>query len=162
MFKPQDAITPRGKRQVVRRDQRRQLVRAMQPLQQLEHSPSILLVQISGRFICQQHARPGDERPGNRYALLFPSGEFPCAVIGPLFQANLRQPLPRHPQRGSKIFAAQQQRHGYVFRSRKIRQQLVALPQKSHRAIPEFRQRCVIICFNGFRVEVYFTARRRV
>src|SRR6266404_3249838 len=155
-------VTPRGERQVVRRDQRRQLVRAVQPFQQLEHSPSILLVQISRRFICQQHARPSDERPGDRDALLFPSGEFTCAVIGPVFQANLREPLPRHPQRGSKIFAAHQQRHGYVFRSRKIGQQLMTLPQKSDGTIPKLRQRRVINRFNGFRCEVYCTARCRV
>src|SRR2546427_5390835 len=35
-------------RSIVRGDERRQLVRAVQPFQQLEHSPSILLVQISG------------------------------------------------------------------------------------------------------------------
>src|SRR5882757_832225 len=162
MFQRQDPITSRGERQVVRRDQRRQLVRAVQSFQQLEHSPSILLVQISGRFICQQHGRPSDERPGNRNALLFPSGEFPCAVVGSIFQAHLRDPLPRHPERGSKIFTAHQQRHGYVFRSRKVRQQLVALPQKSNGTISKFRQRRVINRFNGFRCEVYCTARRRV
>src|SRR6266705_951488 len=159
MFQRQNPVTTRSERQVVRRDERRQLVRAVQPFQQLEHSPSILLVQISGRFICQQHARPSDERPGNRNTLLFPSREFPCAVIGSMFQANLREPPPRHPQRGSEILTAQQQRHGYIFRSRKIRQQLVALPQKSHGTIPEFRQRRVMNRFNGFRIEVYFTAR---
>src|SRR5882724_10489675 len=162
MFQRQDPITSRGERQVVRRDQRRQLVRAVQSFQQLEHSPSILLVQISGRFICQQHGRPSDERPGNRNALLFPSGEFPCAVVGSIFQAHLRDPLPRHPERGSKVFTAHQQRHGYVFRSRKVRQQLVALPQKSNGTISKFRQRRVINRFNGFRCEVYCTARRRV
>src|SRR6266702_1269238 len=159
MFQRQNPVTTRSERQVVRGDKRRQLVRAVQPFQQLEHSPSILLVQISGRFICQQHARPSDERPGNRNALLFPSREFPCAVIGSMFQANLREPPPRHPQRRSEILTAQQQRHGYVFRSRKIGQQLVALPQKSHGTIPEFRQRRVMNRFNGFRIEVYFTAR---
>src|ERR1700674_841473 len=131
LFQSQNTIAPRSEHQVGRRQRRGQFVRAVQPLQQLEHGPSILLVQISGRFICQQHARPSDERPGDRDALLFPSGEFTCAVIGPIFQTNLRQPLPRHPQCGSKIFAAHQQRHGYVFRSRKVRQQLVALPQES-------------------------------
>src|SRR6266700_867062 len=139
MLQRQYPVAPRGERQVVRRDQRRQLVRAVQPFQQLKHGPSILLVQISRRFICQQHGRPGDERPGNRHALLFPSGEFPCPVIGPIFQPNLRKPLPRHPQRSIKIFSAHQQRHSYVLRCRKIRQQLVALPQKSNGTIPEFR-----------------------
>ena len=74
-------------------------MRAVQPFQQLEHGPSILLVQISGGFICQQHGRPSDERPSYSDALLFPSGEFPRAVVRPIFQANLREPLPRHPQR---------------------------------------------------------------
>src|SRR5713226_2338048 len=162
VFQRQYPVTPRGERQVVRRDQRRQLVRAVQPFQQLEHGPSIPLVQIPGRFICQQHRRPGDERPGNRDALLFPSGEFPCAVISSMFQAHLRDPLPCHPKRGSKTFTAHQQRHGHVLRSRKVRQQLVALPQKSNGTIPKLRQRRVINRFNGFRCEVYCTARWRV
>ena len=71
----------------------------MQPLQQLEHSPSILLVQISGRFIRQQHFWPGDERPGNRNALLFPSRKFSCAMLGSVRQTNLRKPPARIPAR---------------------------------------------------------------
>lgn len=122
MFKSEYPVAPRGKCQVVRRDERRQPMRAVQPFQYLEHGPSILLVQIPGRFICQQHRRPSDERPGNGDALLFPSREFPCAMIGPAFQANLRDPLPRCRHRGSKILAAQQKRHSYVFCRRKIRQ----------------------------------------
>src|SRR5437667_5094915 len=107
MFQPQNAVATRGEREVMRRDQRRQLVHAMQPLQQPEHGPSILLVQISGRFVCQQHGRPGDERPCNRRALLFPSREFSRAVIGPILQSDLREPLPRRLQRRSEFLAAQ-------------------------------------------------------
>ena len=83
-------------------------------------------------------------------------------MIRPIFQANLRKPLPRHPQRRSEIFAAQQQRHSYIFCSRKIRQQLMTLPEKTHRAVSKFRERNVIIRFNGFICEVYCTARWRV
>src|SRR5271155_2085048 len=162
MFKSEYPVASRSKSQVVRRDQRRQPLWAVEPFQQLKHSPSILLVQISGGFICQQHGRPSDERPGNCDALLFPTREFPCAVISPIFQANLREPLPRHPQRRSEIVAAQQQRHGYVFRSRKIRQQLMTLPEKTNCSVSECRERCVIIRFNRFICEVYCTARWRV
>src|SRR5260370_8331862 len=97
MLQRQYPVTPRGERQVVRRDQRRQLVRAVKPFQQLEHSPSILLVQIPGRFICQQHRRPGDERPGNSDALLFPSGEFPSPLIGSIFHTPPPHPPPPPP-----------------------------------------------------------------
>jgi len=107
VFQRQDAVATRGERQVVRDDQGRQLVHAVQPFQQLEHGPSILLVQISGRFICQQHGWPGDERPCNRHALLFPSREFPRAVIDPVFQSDLREPLPRFLKCGGEFFAAQ-------------------------------------------------------
>jgi hypothetical protein len=65
-------------------------------------------------------------------------------VVRPIFQANLRKPLPRRPQRSSEIFAAQEQRHGYIFCSRKISQQLVALPEKPHRAVSKLRKRRVI------------------
>src|SRR5439155_16205690 len=99
MLQPQNTVASRSERQIVRGNQRRQLVRTMQPFQQLEPGPSILLVQISRRFICQQHGRPGDERPGNRHALLFPSRELPRAVVGPIFQPDLREPLPRLLQR---------------------------------------------------------------
>src|SRR5215831_2292565 len=107
VFQRQDAVATRGERQIVRHDQRRQFVHAMQPFQQLEHGPSILLVQISGRFICQQHGRPSDERPCHRHALLFPSREFPRTVIGPAFQSDLREPLPRFFKSGGEFLAAQ-------------------------------------------------------
>jgi hypothetical protein len=44
MFQRQHTITSRGECQIVRRDKRRQTQRAVQSNQQLEHSPSILLV----------------------------------------------------------------------------------------------------------------------
>src|ERR1700732_4465306 len=108
MFQGQYTVATRGERQVVRRDQRRQLVRAMQPLQQLEHGPSILLVQVSGRFIRQQHGRPGDERPGNGDALLFPARKLPCTVLRPLLQADLREPLACCVHRRRKNLTSQQ------------------------------------------------------
>src|SRR5712691_2527450 len=106
VLQSQDAVAPLGERQIMRRDERRQFVRAVQPLQQLKHGPSILFVQITGRFIRQQHGWPGDERPGNRDALLFPSGEFPCTVVGAILHPDLREPLSRNPERGSEILAA--------------------------------------------------------
>jgi hypothetical protein len=107
VFKSEYPVTPGSECQIVRRDERRQPVPAVQPFQHLKHGPSIMLVKISSRFICQQHGRLSDERPGDCDALLFPSREFPCAVIRPIFQANLRDPLPRGTQSGSKTFAAQ-------------------------------------------------------
>jgi hypothetical protein len=95
MLQSNDPVASCCQRKVVRRDQRRQAMRAMQPFQQLEHGPSILLVQISGRFIRQQHARPCDERPGNRNTLLFPARKFSRTVFGPILEPNLRQPFPR-------------------------------------------------------------------
>jgi hypothetical protein len=84
-FKSQYTVTPRSERKVVRGDQRRQPMRAVQTLQQLEHGPSILLVQISGGFIGQQHGRSRDERPSDCHALLFPSGKLSGAVFRPIF-----------------------------------------------------------------------------
>jgi hypothetical protein len=134
-------------------------MRAMQPLQQLQHGPSILLVQISGRFIRQQHARPCDERPGNRYTLLFPARKFSRTVFGPVLQPNLRQPFPRRFQGSRLWFSAHQQRHRYVLCSRKIRQQLMPLPEKPHGSIAKLRQSRVFIRFNRFVCKVYCTAR---
>jgi hypothetical protein len=51
MFESHDPVAPIGQRLVVRRNQRREAMRPVQPLYQLKHSPSVLLVQISGRFI---------------------------------------------------------------------------------------------------------------
>jgi hypothetical protein len=139
MFQSHHAIASCGQRQIVRRDKRRQAMRAMQPFQQLEHSPSIQLVQISGRFICQQHTRPCDERPGYRYTLLFPARKFPCTVFGPVLQPNLRQPLARRFQRDWLCFSAHQQRHRYILCRCEIRQQLMPLPEKPHGPIAKFR-----------------------
>jgi hypothetical protein len=86
----------------------------MQPLQQLEYGPSIPLVQVSGRFIGQQHARPGDEGPGNRHALLFPSGKLSCEVPGTLRQANFLEPFPGLLKASRNRLAPQQQRHRYI------------------------------------------------
>src|SRR5229473_8067229 len=157
MFQRQNPVTTRSERQVVRGDERRQLVRAVQPFQQLEHSPSILLVQISGRFICQQHARPSDERPGNRYTLLFPARKFSCTVFGPVLQPNLRQPFLRRFERNWLWFSAHQQRHRYVLYRREIRQQLMPLPEKPHGSIAKLRQSRVFIRFNRFMRKVYCT-----
>jgi len=131
----------------------------MQPLKQLEHGPSILLVQISGRFICQQHARPCDERPGYRYTLLFPARKFSRTVFGPVLEPNLRQPFARCFQRDWLWFSAHQQRHRYVLCRGKIRQQLMPLPEKPHGSIAKFRQSRVFIRFNRFMRKVYCTAR---
>ena len=125
-------------------------MRAVQPFQQLEHGPSILLVQISGRFICQQHARPGDERPGNRYSLLFPARKFSCAVFGPVLQPNFFQPLTRFTKRNFLWLSAHQQWHRYVLFCREIRQQLMPLPEKPHGSIAKFRQSRVFFCFDRF------------
>jgi hypothetical protein len=159
MFQPNHPIAFGSQRQVVRRNQRRQAMSAMQPLKQLEHGPSILLVKISGRFIRQQHARPSDERPGNRNTLLFPARKFSRTVFGPVAQPNLRQPFPRRFQRVWLWFSAHQQGHRYVLRCRKIRQQLMPLPEKPHGSIAKFRQSRVIIRFNRFIRKVYCTAR---
>src|SRR5581483_2429968 len=131
VLQSEDAVAALRQRQIVRRDQRRQLVLAVQPFQQSKHGPSILLVKISGGFIRQQHARPGDERPGDRHTLLFPAGKLPCAMVRPVRQADLREPFPRRFERLRNRLAPQQQRHRYVFGRRKIRQQLVPLPQKT-------------------------------
>jgi len=158
MFQSNHAVTSCCQRQIVRRDERREAMRAMQPFQQLEHGPSILLVQISGGFICQQHARPCDERPGNRDTLLFPARKFTRTVFGPVLQPNLRQPFPRCFQRDWLWFSAHQQGHRYILRRRKIRQQLMPLPEKPHGPIAKFRQSRVFICFDRFMRKVYCTA----
>jgi hypothetical protein len=44
MLKSHYSVAPFCQRQIMRRDERRQAMRAVQPFYQLEHSPSILLV----------------------------------------------------------------------------------------------------------------------
>jgi hypothetical protein len=122
VFQCKNPIASLRESQIVRRDQRRQPMRPVQPFQQLEYGPSIPLVQVSGRFIRQQHARPGDEGPGNRHALLFPSRKFSREVAGALRQANFGKPISRLFQAFRNRLPPQQQRHRYVFCCRKIRQ----------------------------------------
>ena len=127
MFEPYHAVTPFGQRQVVRRDQRRQAMRAVQPLQQPKHSPGILLVQISGRFIGEQHSRPCNQRPSNRHTLLFSARKLSCTVIGSILEPYLRQPLARLRKRFRLWLTAHEQRHRYIFCCREIRLLLHAL-----------------------------------
>ena len=74
-------MAPTCERKVVRRNNRRQLVLAMQPGDQFEHHLGGAIVQISGRLIRQQDLRLGDERPGQGRTLLLSARKFPGAMV---------------------------------------------------------------------------------
>ncbi len=69
-------MAPSCKCQIMRSDQGRQLVLAMQPRNQLKNQFPGAAVEIAGRLIGQQHLRLGDKRPRQRQPLLLASGKF--------------------------------------------------------------------------------------
>ena len=89
---------------------------AMKSRNQIKNRFRCPSVQVPRRLIGQQELRPGDERAGQRHPLLLSARKFAGAVMRPLLQSDLPQPvqasgslLPRLP--------AHQQRHGNIFRA---------------------------------------------
>ena len=136
---PQHPVAPPRERNIVGGDQRGQLMIAMQACNQLEHRVGGVAVQVPSRFIGQQKLRLSDERAGQRRPLLLSAGKLSRPVMRPLRQPNFLQP------RGCFFFRlrlrspSHQQRHGHIFQRRKLRQQIMELPNKSNFAIAKIR-----------------------
>ena len=85
-------------------------------------------VEVPGRFVRKQEFGLGDERAGERDALLLAAGEFAGAVVGAVRQADVVEPLCGG---GKRLFvrdATGEERHGDVFERRELRQKVVELP----------------------------------
>jgi len=116
-------------------------VTRVQPFEQIEHPLSRCFIQIAGWFIGQKQPWIVNQGSRQRHTLLFTARKFAGAMVCPILQTNLPEPICSHrerlllpPPRGgftfrsSLLFAACQQRHGHVFQRRKLRQQVMKLP----------------------------------
>ena len=74
-------MAPSCKRQIVRCDQRSQLMLAMQTSNQFKNQFSGAPIEIAGRFIGEEHLRLRDERPSQRQPLLFAAGQFTRSMM---------------------------------------------------------------------------------
>jgi hypothetical protein len=111
------------------------MMRLVETLHELENIPSVLFVQISGRFIGKQQCGIVHQRARYCHALLLASGKLSGPLFGSTGQPHLCKPLTRRSTRLPQRYTANQQRHRYVFRSRKIRQEVMTLPDKTNGAI---------------------------
>jgi hypothetical protein len=118
-------------RQIVRSDEGGELVLAMEPSDQIENRFRRVPVQITGWLIGQQQLGAGDERAGQRNSLLLSARKLSGAVMSALFQSNLAQPAMRLRLGLLPGLPSQKQRHGNIFRSRKLGQQIVELPHEA-------------------------------
>ena len=66
---------------------------AVDALEQREHLLLARRVEVAGRLVEQQHARPHDERAGDRDALLLAAGELRRQVVGAVGEADRRRAL---------------------------------------------------------------------
>ena len=85
-------MAPSCKRQIVRGNQRSQLVLSVQASDQFKNQFTGAPVEIAGRLIGQQDLRLGDERPCQRQPLLLASGKFALTMVPAGFQSHFTQP----------------------------------------------------------------------
>ena len=131
-------MAPSCERQVVRCNQRRQLVLAMQSREQLENYFGGSPIEIASGFVRKQKLRLADQSPGQGQPLLLTAGQFARAVMTSILKANFAKPT-----RGVSFGlcagnAAGQQRHSNILQGGKFRQQIVKLPDKADLAIAKF------------------------
>ena len=112
---------------VVRHHDDRLLELLVQPLQQREDFRRRLRIEVAGRLVGDEQRRIGDDRAGDRDALLLAAGELPRIVLSPGRRA-------RRCERGHDVLAAlrlrelrQQQRQLDVLERRQHRDQVVEL-----------------------------------
>ncbi len=134
----------------------------MKALHETENIFRVLLVQISRGFIRQKNLRVIDQGTSDGYALLFAPRKLPCPVIRPRGQPYLPQPTSGRRERFIPTPSPDQQRHGDVLRSRKVRQQTMPLPNEPNRTIPKVRKRRIMKRIKRLSGEVYCTTRGRV
>ena len=135
LIEAQHSMAPTCKGQIVRRDQRSQLMLAMQTRDQFKNHFRGASVEIAGRFIGEQELRLGDQRPGQRQALLLASRKFARTMMSARFQSYLAQPVRCLDGSGRQSLPTRQQWHGHIFERGKFRQQVMKLPYEADLAV---------------------------
>src|SRR5215470_16920052 len=123
--------------QVVRRNERCQLVLLVQPGQKREHSVGGGAIKIAGRLIGEQEARLGDQGASQSQPLLFATGQFARAVVTTMFESNLTQPRGCLLEGRIARTSARHERHSDVFQRRELGQEVVELPDVADFTVAE-------------------------
>ncbi len=112
----------------------------MRPVQIPEQSTNHLaspFVQIAGRLIGQQILRSTNQRPRQHDSLLLAAGQLARPMMSARPQTNFVQTRHRLTRRFGVRHPTNQQRHHYILFGRKLRKQVVNLPNKTNFPIPE-------------------------
>ena len=112
----------------------------IQPEEQLRHPLGRLAVQVAGRLIRKQDARPVDEGAGQRHPLLLATGELHREMSAPVTEADLPEEFTGSP--GHSASPPKLQRHHHVFKRRQGGNEVKTLEDKPHRPVS---QRCAAI-----------------
>jgi hypothetical protein len=141
MFQAEDAIAAARKHGIVRHDQRSQPVGPVQALHQVEDGLGVLLIEVAGGLIGQEHGRIVHQRARNGRSLLLPAGEFARAVVCAGGQSHLFEPMIRLTESFAARDSAHQQGHGYILSCREVRQEMVPLPNEANGSVSKVRKR---------------------
>jgi len=128
-------MAPSCKRQIVGRNQRRQLVFPVQARDQLKNYFSRAPVEIARRLVGQQDLRLCNQRPCQCQPLLLASGKFSRTMMPARFESDFAQPPRSFFFGGSQRLPAGQQGHGDILQCGEFRQQVVKLPDVADLAI---------------------------
>ncbi len=137
VVKPQYAVARSREPRIVGGDDRRQMITlvhlAQEPVQRIGRQ----LVEIAGRLVGQEHARPHDQRPGNRHALLLAARQHPGAMRQPLAEPDAPEQLLRPAARVGQRDAGDAHRHLGVLERAELGQQVVELKHEPDVPVPE-------------------------
>src|ERR1035437_3460785 len=135
----QDTRGARGQIHVVRHHDRGEAVTLVQPLDQIKDAVGGVLVQVAGGLVGQEQARIVDQRAGQCHALLLAARELAGPMAASIREVNFPEPVGRCVQRLPLADAAGKQRHGHVFQSAELRQQVLELPDIADLAVAKGR-----------------------
>jgi hypothetical protein len=100
----------------------------------------VLAVKVTGRFVCQDHCRIIDKRPGNRHPLLFPARELRRFVFQPVLQVQESQQFPCPGFHFPAWPPGDKPGYTYIFEGTELRQQMMELEDKAYFQVPELSQ----------------------
>src|SRR5579871_692738 len=103
----------------------------MQARDQFKNRFRRLSVKIASRLIGQQQLGASDKRASQRYALLFAAGKFAGTMMRAELESNFAQPAGSLGSGLGPTMTALKQRHGHIFSSRELWQQIVELPDEA-------------------------------
>lgn len=94
-----------------------------------------IAVEVAGWFVSEQKAGFGDKGAGERDALLFAAAQLAGSVACPVIEADFAEPSGSLREGCFSRYAAGKQRHGDIFLSGELGQEVVKLPDVADLAV---------------------------